>query len=542
MKIHKKFSRVLLVLNIILLTSACNKKEQLTGMLIDLNNQPIKNAIVEIVDENQKTKSTANGSFALPIKNLKDTTYITLKVSAKNYLDKLITINKQFAAGEIVLTRKSELAHKIINDEKLAIVKSMALKLLSSSNVTAGGGYPEIWIRDLNTFVVAFLRAGDPENQRSTIKKTLLHFFAGQDQNYYADDGLPEESEGSIADQYNGDVYKKISVETDQETSLILALDKYIHITGDKEILFEIVNGQTVLQRVEKALAFLYRDRWTDEFGLIFGAVTVDWGDISPDVNKGIGANLRPDSSHITADVYDNAMLSLAISKFLSFLGEKAPKKDEWETKLNELNKSILNHLWDSENMKFYPHLYPEKTEPYASGTPWEKMQVDTFIDGRPFDENKIYFHGGTGVAIKAGLLNEKQIAWSLKKMRENVKKSNAMSIGLTVYPPYPQNIWTSEYTKSRIGSLPYFYQNGGDWTWFGARIVNGLAESGFIEEAYTEIQPMLERVIKHEGFYEWWHPKNQGGNPIGHGDFRGSAGVLFSAIETLEKWANDNK
>ncbi|NJO91782.1 MAG: hypothetical protein HC831_24550 [Chloroflexia bacterium] len=302
------------------------------------------------------------------------------------------------------------------------------------------------------------------------------------------------------------------------------------------------MNGESVLQRVEKAIDFLYRERWASEFGLIFGAVTVDWGDISPDVNNGIGANLRPGSSHIAVDVYDNAMLSLAIAKYIGFLDAGSPKKEEWQKKLDELNKSIRNHLWDNQNMKFYPHLYLKNSEPYVSGTPWEKIQVDKFIDGTPFDESKIYFHGGTGIAIKAGILDKKQIAWSLKKMRGNVEKSGAMSIGLTLYPPYPQNIWSSEYTQSRIGYLPYFYQNGGDWTWFGARIVSGLVENGFMEEAYIEIQPMLERAIEYNGFYEWWHPKSQGAKPVGHGDFRGSAGVLFTAIEELEKWANQNK
>ena len=274
---------------------------------------------------------------------------------------------------------------------------------------------------------------------------------------------------------------------------------------------------------------------------LIFGAVSVDWGDISPDVNNGIGANLRAGSSHIAVDVYDNAMLSLAIKKYIGFL-EDLEKKSEWEKKLKELNKNIIHHLWDHKNNKFYPHLYLTKPEPYLSGTPWDKMEVGPFIDGTPFDENKIYFHGGTGIAMIAELLNAKQIAWSLKKMRENVKKSTAQSIGLTLYPPYPQNIWSSEYTKSRIGHLPYFYQNGGDWTWFGARIVSGLVENGFPEEAYQEIQPMIKRVIEHNGFFEWWHPDSQGGKPIGHGDFRGSAGVLYSAIISLEKWANENK
>jgi hypothetical protein len=43
----------------------------------------------------------------------------------------------------------------------------------------------------------------------------------------------------------------------------------------------------------------------------------------------------------------------------------------------------------------------------------------------------------------------------------------------------------------------------------------------------------MLDRVIKHDGFYEWWTPS---GIPKGSGKFRGSAGVLWKAIEMLKE------
>jgi hypothetical protein len=81
----------------------------------------------------------------------------------------------------------------------------------------------------------------------------------------------------------------------------------------------------------------------------------------------------------------------------------------------------------------------------------------------------------------------------------------------------------------------PYSYQNGGDWTWFGARTVRQLARHGHVAEAYQELVPMLERVIRHEGFYEWWTLDNQ---PKGSGQFRGSAGVLLEAIAELRAWA----
>ena len=85
----------------------------------------------------------------------------------------------------------------------------------------------------------------------------------------------------------------------------------------------------------------------------------------------------------------------------------------------------------------------------------------------------------------------------------------------------------------------PWSYQNGGDWTWFGARMVRQLARNGFPLEAYLELEPMMDRVLKHDGFYEWWTPDNQ---PKGSRTFRGSAGVLIEAITELRTWAESNE
>lgn len=48
----------------------------------------------------------------------------------------------------------------------------------------------------------------------------------------------------------------------------------------------------------------------------------------------------------------------------------------------------------------------------------------------------------------------------------------------------------------------------------------------------------MIDRVIKNDGFYEWY---GMGGVPSGSGNFKGSAGVLSKAIELLNEWAKEN-
>jgi len=186
-----------------------------------------------------------------------------------------------------------------------------------------------------------------------------------------------------------------------------------------------------------------------------------------------------------------------------------------WKETYEQVRKSVRKHLWDKENQKFIPHLY---------------FTCKQFED---IDENQIYYHGGTAVAIQAGLLESSEILISLNKMRENVKASGAKSIGLTIYPTYPEGAFLNK------GMGPYQYQNGGDWTWFGARMITALVQYGYAREAYDELQPMIRRVIQNDGFYEWYTIE---GEPKGAGTFRGSAGVLMEAIDALRAWAKENQ
>ena len=41
----------------------------------------------------------------------------------------------------------------------------------------------------------------------------------------------------------------------------------------------------------------------------------------------------------------------------------------------------------------------------------------------------------------------------------------------------------------------------------------------------------MLQRVVDHGGYYEWY---KLDGTPVGSGTYRGTAGVLFTASEAL--------
>jgi hypothetical protein len=352
------------------------------------------------------------------------------------------------------------------------------------------------------------------------IRENLLMFFHFQQNNGELLDGYVPREAFTWDDPHTyesntapGHIGFKNTVETDQETSLIQAIYKYISMTGDRGILNEMVAGKSVYDRLKWAIEYLYNERYSKEYGLITGATTFDWGDVQVEGGAVVDVD---ELTHWSIDIYDNAMLAIALNNMSEMAEDQQEEKDRWESEQSEIKVNIRKHLWDVEKSKFIPHLYI-KDSPFAED----------------FNEHQIHYHGGTAVAIEAGLLSKEEIATVLDQMIKNVQLSGAPTIGLTIYPPYP-----SEVLGKNI-SAPYEYQNGGDWTWFGGRMIQQLIANGFVEEAYTLAKPMFDRVIKNEGFYEWYQID---GTPAGSGDFKGSAGVLAKSIEMFYNWAERNK
>ncbi|MCG2462789.1 hypothetical protein K8352_18645 [Flavobacteriaceae bacterium F89] len=415
--------------------------------------------------------------------------------------------------GMFAQNANQELAHKILGNRDFNYVQNRALEVIKTG-FNAGDGYREVWIRDYNTFI----ELASKTYPAAELKENLLVFFRmqGDDGNIIdgftpADKISKEETDFSyspLEPRYAG---HKNTVETDQETSLIQTVYKYVKTTGDRSILKVNVGDKTVTERMEWALQFLLNHRFSEKYGLIWGATTADWGDVQPEHGWGVDLN---QNSHRAIDIYDNAMLIIALDNLIDMLPET---KAKWNPIREELARNSMKYLWDPKAQKFIPHIYLE-------GSPFPK----------DFNEDKIYYFGGTAIAIEAGLLSRHEVKASLDEMVSRVKLAGAASIGLTLYPPYPAGFF-----KNKIMNPEYNYQNGGDWTWFGARMISQLVKYGFIKEAYEQLQPMTDRVVQNKGFYEWYTVDNK---PEGSGTFRGSAGVLYDAISLLDRWAEQHK
>ena len=418
--------------------------------------------------------------------------------------------------GKSEVSPEKQLADRILNDPLMHQVDSMA-RVIVKTGFNAGDGYGEVWIRDYNTFIELAMEVM-PD---SLIQDNLLTFFRMQGKTGDIVDGFidikkAKASKGGYKYRYSDLEPRygahKNTVETDQEASLLQAVWRYVNKSGNRDFLKIKVGDKTVEERMAWALEYLMNERYDEKHGLLWGATTSDWGDVQPEHSWGVEID---ENTHYSLDIYDNAFFIIAINHYLD-LTEDAAAKKHWTEVRDQIAKNVRAHLWDAKAQKFIPHVYL-KDSPFPTD----------------FDENKIYYHGGTAMAIEAGLLTKEEIKVSNDAMLANVKESGAPSIGLTVYPPYPEGFFKNK------GMYPFGYQNGGDWTWFGGRMIQQLIRVGFVQEAYDEARPMFERVVKNKGFFEWYKVD---GTPSGSGTFRGSAGVLHKCIHDFRAWAEQQR
>ena len=422
----------------------------------------------------------------------------------------ITSCSKQKSHIKIQENSKLKLAKTILADTRLDSVLAKAKQTLKPEDgrFQAGSNYAETWIRDFATFIEVALEV----NPKEVIKERMLLFFDFQGEDGNIIDGYTElKNDGGYEYRYSKTApnYKghKNTVETDQEASLILAIARYIDVTGDIEILKLNKNGKTILERCEMALNFLKKNMYSEKFGLIKGATTIDWTDVQPESNWGV---FITEDTHWCVDVYDNAIYVLAINEYLKWVEGNQEKTKYWTDEKAFITANVRKHLWDEVRQKFIPHKY---------------------IDDSPFsgfNEDEIYYLGATVYGILAGFLNEDEIETSYRKMLAIKELTGAMTVAVINWPPYPLgSFYEGEGTK------PYKYVNTADWTWWGGRTIEAMIKTGHLELAYQEISPFLDRVIKNDGFYEWYSVLDH--QPHGSNTFLGAAGALGKAIQLIK-------
>ncbi len=131
----------------------------------------------------------------------------------------------------------------------------------------AGDGYAEVWIRDYTTFIDLAAEV----YSKDLLKENLRVFFRLQGEDGNIIDGfIPKEKAKPTKNGYTfifTDLEKqyaghKNTVETDQETSLVQAVYKYVKKNKDLSFLNDKIGDKTVAVKLERSMNFLMNKRF----------------------------------------------------------------------------------------------------------------------------------------------------------------------------------------------------------------------------------------------------------------------------------------
>lgn len=353
----------------------------------------------------------------------------------------------------------------------------------------AGTAYPQIWLRDANTIISASrFFYGRPHLQSWLIEHL----------------GLQKE-DGALEDWIDsGGRFDKNTTATDQETSAVRAAGQISQFLGSAW-LDEKINGEPILSRLERAMLFVLEHRFDQKHGLITGAHTADWGDVDmndPDQS----AIYVSERTHWTCDIYDQSMFSGA-AKSLARMFENHGMKQQarlWEERAGLIQKNADQWLWQEDKGFYRIHLHLDSLR-------------------HAIDEDDMFALGGNAEAILSGLASEEKCRRIILNALSRQESFGMSTIGGVLLPPYPKNFF-----KHPMVDDPYEYQNGGQWDWFGGRIVYSMFEHGFSRQAREKLLEIAKKNLANRGLYEWDSPAG-----IGQGStfYSGSAGSLAKAL-----------
>ena len=357
------------------------------------------------------------------------------------------------------------------------------------SGFSAGTEYPQIWLRDAGTILPA---------SRLFFKRVTLSSWLEEHLRYQQEDG-------SLLDWIDSrGRTEKNTVETDQECSAVQAARQIFDILGPSWLSMDI-GGKPLLDRLAMALNFVWQNRRDDRTGLITGAHTADWGDVDM-VDEGQDATDVGENTHWTADIYDQAMFHAAAGDLILLLqaAGRPEEAEEWSSRKEIIRRNTNSLLWMADRGFYRVHIH-----------------LDELI--HDFDEDNMFAMGGNTAAVLSGLAEPGSAARIIGTALKYQKQYQVSTISGTLLPPYPRGTF-----RHPLMDDPYEYQNGGQWDWFGGRLILVMYLNGFSRTATDKLKEIARKNIDNGGFFEW---EDRTGTGRGSDYFTGRAGVLAKAI-----------
>jgi hypothetical protein len=353
-----------------------------------------------------------------------------------------------------------------------------------------GSSYPQIWIRDIATFI-GLAKLYYPLKVLETSVERFL-------ENQYQDGEIPDWIDFRSEKDKN-------SVSTDQESSLVIAA---FEIALEKPLWpMKNIRGKIIIDRLESAMEWVWQNRRDHKYQLIWSGYTADWGDLEksyPD-QRAIKLSNRSQKtfSTYTQSKYIQAMDRLI--KIFQYL-KKEKSAGIWKNRLKIISEHAKKYLYSEEQGYFLIHIVPGANE-------FRQL------------EKQILAVGGNAEAILAGLMERIQVKRFLDILESKRQSFQLPNVSFTLLPPYPRNFFPHPLLSS-----PWQYQNGGQWDWIGGRLVKALYFSNFREQATRYLIEIIRKNLKNFMIFEW---ESRSGNPgLGSAmSYAGAAGEIGEAI-----------
>ena len=386
---------------------------------------------------------------------------------------------------------------------RIPVVLEKNLKTFETTGGTvrgfgAGDVYPQIWLRDSAWIVDAAAALYPPDVLTSWLD---LH-LARAEKNGRLRDWVAHGSAEAFrpwaprVQEKDGIAFDTNTNESDQEPSAALAFCRADRAGANTDP----VARKQRMSGVSRAMTALLRDRTDPATGLIWSGLTADWGDVNP-FHPDQNAIYFSEKSPRTLALYSNVIAYAA----LRCLGERGDASAR--TRAVKLRDAIRKRFW-------------------ADDLGYFRMRItfDPLPAGFEGDATRFAL-GGNALAALHDVADDAQAA-SIFGTAERLRLAEkAPTISTTLIPPYAAGVFLHP-----LMSEPGLYQNGGEWDWFGAALVEAEFARGHEEQARRHLDQIVTRILRAgPGIHEWY---SRAGEPKGSGAYAAAAASLHGAIK----------
>jgi hypothetical protein len=304
----------------------------------------------------------------------------------------------------------------------------------------------------------------------TALRSTVEEFLREQ----YADGAIS----ATVGPDYKVD---KATVVSDEETSAIVDATEAFDTQPDPAWLNESLRGQTLIDRLNRAMGWVLGVRRDPETQLIKRAHTTDWGDIKWEPGSD-PSHMRP-GDQWTVSIYDQAVAYAALRGLARMNAAAGRDQDRarWEAEANTIRASTNAVLWlDDPKHGYYrihQHLQPDNVH-------HETAEDDVIAIGN-------------AAAVYYGLAEPEKVPRILAALERARLAAGAPKPGLTLEPAYPG--WLQVQMDTQV------YQNGAVWDWWAGRQISAEFWSGYWRMARDHLLMIARDWASHPGAVREW-------------------------------------